>query len=292
MKPKPPEGVRAELHSHSTASDGVLRPAALVKLAAERGLDALALTDHDTMEGLAEASAACAERGMTFIPGVEISTVYQGASIHVLGYGVPPENSVLKGFLERFRAQKFSRAVRILERLSALNMPMRADDLPGESRENLGRAHIARAMVAKGYAASVDEAFDRFLLSGRPAYIPKEKAGTGEAVSALKAAGALAVIAHPEQILLERGALLKGIQVWQALGLDGVEAYHPSHSAQQAAFWLHYARQDRLLVTGGSDFHETPPRGAQHAELGASLERWPDSARDIRAFFERIRRME
>lgn len=274
---------KLDLHTHSLSSDGLLTQDDLFALAESCGVDGLALTDHDTMDGLPAASMAAKQHAMLFLPGVEISTAYRGASIHILGYGVRENDAELMAFLEKYRTEKFGRAGRILQKLSDLGMPMTEEDLPSDSFGNLGRAHIARAMIKKGYVCSVQEAFDLYLFSGKPAYVPKVKAATDEAIMALARSGAVPVLAHPEEILLERNELLSALSEWVACGLKGIEAYHPSHHDAQCEFWDDFARAHGLLVTGGSDFHEEPPKSAQHGRLGSSLRRWPGYANDISA---------
>lgn len=278
--------IKLDLHTHSVSSDGLLTPDDLFALAARCGVDGLALTDHDTMDGIPAARRAAQQRQMLLLPGVEISTAHQGASIHILGYGVKENDPVLSEFLERFRLKKFERAESILQKLSALGMPLTTKDIPAESFENLGRAHIARAMVQKGYVDNVQRAFDLYLFSGKPAYVPKAKAETGEAIKVLAQCGAVAVLAHPEQILLQRDVLLSAVKEWVNMGLMGIEVYHPSHHQEQCAFWDDFARQHRLLVTGGSDFHEEPPKSSQHDRIGSSLKRWPGYEDDIAALLK------
>lgn len=277
------ERTALDLHTHSVLSDGLLTPGALFALAASCGVEGLALTDHDTMEGIPDARKAAQQHCMLLLPGVEISTVHHGASVHILGYGVNEKDAVLGAFLEKFRLEKLSRAERILQKLSALDMPLTMQDLSAESFENLGRAHIARAMVEKGYVDTVQEAFDKYLFSGKPAYVPKTKAETGEAIRVLTRCGAIPVLAHPEQILLRRDQLLSAVQEWIGTGLKGIEVYHPSHHREQCAFWDELARKNGLLITGGSDFHEEPPKSSQHGRIGCSLKRWPEYERDIAA---------
>ncbi len=280
------ERVKLDLHTHSLSSDGLLTPHDLFALAARCGVDGLALTDHDTMDGIPAARVAARRRQMLLLPGVEISTAHRGASVHILGYGVKENDPVLGAFLERFRLKKFERAEKILQKLSELDMPLTTKDLPAESFENLGRAHIARAMVQKGYADTVQEAFDLYLFSGKPAYVPKAKAETDEAITVLVQCGAVPVLAHPEQILLQPDELVPAAEEWIEMGLMGIEVYHPSHNQDRCAFWDDFARKRRLLVTGGSDFHEEPPKSRQHGRIGSSLKRWPNHEDDIAALLQ------
>lgn len=282
------EKLRFDLHTHSAYSDGVLTVQQLCRLARKTGLRGIALTDHDTMEGIAAAREAAGQNGLALIPGVEISTAYRGVSVHILGYGVREDDPDLTQFLNSFRIEKLGRAQQILEKLAGMGMPLSLEDLSCQSLDNLGRAHIARAMAAKGYVKTVEEAFACYLLSGRPAYVPKIKAETDEAIRQLKRAGAVAVLAHPEQILLDRDTLFSSLSAWITCGLNGIEAYHPSHDVRQGRYWEAFARAHGLLVTGGSDFHEEPPKGRQHGSLGSSLARWGSYPKDITTLLEYI----
>lgn len=251
----------ADLHAHSTASDGVLSPAELVRAAAAVGLTALALTDHDSTAGVAEAAAAAAQAGLRLVPGVELSTDAIGREVHILGYfcaGRAP----LEELLAEMRAARRRRLEQMVERLRAAGLPValeRVLALAGAGAP--GRAHVARALVEAGCAASVEEAFDRYLLPGRPGYVPRRKLHPGEAVRAVIAAGGVAVLAHPG-LVGDDGVLPELL----AAGLGGIEVHYPAHTAAQVAHYARLAEELGLIATGGSDFHG---RGERWGDLGS-----------------------
>lgn len=279
--------MKSDLHLHTLCSDGVLSARQVVRLCRERELHALSVTDHDTLDALPEAKEAAGDEGLLLIPGVEISTV-QAASAHVLGYGVPMDNKQLNVLLSKYKALKLGRMRAILDKLRMLSVPVSENELAADSLENLGRPHVARAMVIKGYVASSAEAFEKYLANGRPAYVPRARADTKEAIRALRAAGAVPVLAHPGQIKLDREELLAALSRWKDEGLCGIEAYHPSHSEAECAFWDKTARDMRLLVTGGSDFHEPDPSDNKHAMPGDMLSLWTRCHSDLDSLLQRL----
>lgn len=248
----------ADLHGHSTCSDGVRSPSCYAALAAEAGLSAAALTDHDAISGLGEFEGEASRRGLFPVPGVELSVASGADGVHLLGLFVDPAEPVLLESLVALRAERDRRGERIVDRLRALGMPL---DLAAIRREvaggALGRPHIARALLSAGYVSSLDEAFDGLLTRGKPGYVPKARWSLVEAIEAVRRAGGLAVLAHPIWYP-ETEALVSGAA---AAGLDGLEAYHPDHDARAEARFVALARSHGLLVTAGSDFHG-PPREA------------------------------
>ena len=276
--------MRADLHLHSTASDGVYAPQELVRRAAQAGFDTLALTDHDSVEGIAQATEAARLLGMRLIPGVELSCGAQ-REIHVLGYGVDPGNAALLAFCGRRRAQREERAEKIVQRLGELGKPVSLDRVRELARGVIARPHIARAMVEAGHVATVAEAFDRYLAPGKPAYVPKEDVKVGQAAALIAQAGGVAVLAHPMQLKLGEMALEALISEWKAQGLAGIEVYHPSAQNNHAAALLHLAQREGLLVTGGSDFHGEAVRPSR---IGEGLERWVSVEQDVRVLLARI----
>lgn len=240
----------ADLHMHTTASDGTLAPAAMAALCRQAGLAAMAVTDHDTTAGLAAAADACAALGLRFVPGVELSCTVPGGEVHVLGYLCDAGHGPLAELLSRMRAGRIARAERAVARLRQAGYAIDLERVLALGQEAVGRPHIAMALVEAGYAASVREAFDRFLGHGRAGYVPRARLAPGEAVAAIRGAGGVPVVAHPGLIgddkwvnaLIEAGAL-------------GLEAYHPDHDAAQAARYARWAAERGLLVTGGSDSH-------------------------------------
>lgn len=245
-----------DLHTHSTASDGTLTPTELVLAAREAGLEAIALTDHDTTGGLAEARDAAEAQGVEFIPGCELSVVSPSGNMHMLGYWILPGPSNLSRTLEFLRRHRHDRNHSILAKLKALDMDMEYEEvLDVAGGDAVGRPHIAQAMVSRGFVDSVNEAFRSYLGSDGKAYVPKEKLGPRQAVELLKSVDATVVLAHPFLFGLEGPDLRGLIRGLKDLGLDGIEAYYTLHRQDQTETYLRIAEDLDLLVTGGSDFH-------------------------------------
>jgi predicted metal-dependent phosphoesterase TrpH len=239
-----------DLHLHSTASDGSRAPGDVVRSAHGAGLVAIALTDHDTVAGLPEAQAAGAALGVRIVNGVELSAVEGASETHVLGLHLH-DTGVLERGLGELRAMRGRRAVRIVELLQSQGVQVTIDDVLQQAGSGaIGRPHVARALVADGWAVDVRDAFDRYLAAGRPAYVAKDQLGMREAVAMIHAAGGIAVLAHPGA-----AATRERLEALLALGLDGVEVKHPSHSPQEIARIRALAEQLGLLPSGGSDWH-------------------------------------
>lgn len=236
-----------DLHSHSTCSDGALSPADLVRRAADRGVRHLALTDHDTTIGLAAARDAGATCGVEIIDGVEISA-WHGQEVHVLGYFVQP-HAGFQAVLERQATSRVDRVRRIGERLERLGLPVDIEAVLASAEGNVGRPHIARALIAAGHVPDFEAAFSRLLKRGAAAYIPASRLTAVHAVRTIHDAGGVAVLAHPG---VERVA---DVQTLVRAGLDGIEAYHPAHDPGTTAKYVAFARRHDLVATGGSDFH-------------------------------------
>jgi predicted metal-dependent phosphoesterase TrpH len=249
---------RIDLHAHTNRSDGSLEPAALVRLAAESGLVALAVTDHDTTVGLDEAEATGRALGVTVIPGVEVTAKFPGRAMHVLGYGFDRGDARFQAVLAGIRRARDDRNPRILERLVACGVPVTMDDVLAQAADGatIGRPHIARAMVERGHAADVKTAFARWLRDGAPAFVAAESLEPAEAIAAVRAAGGVAVLAHPRQLRVGSaegyGALFRDLA---RAGLAGVEVAHPSHSPEDRATFQRLAAEAGLVASGGSDFH-------------------------------------
>lgn len=250
-----PQG-RVDLHVHSTASDGSLTPAEIVQLALGQGLAAIALTDHDTIDGLAEAQAAANGIDLEVVPGVEISSDWPVGDFHILGLCVAPWDGPFNECLQSMKAARLQRARKILERLAALGMPLEWDEVARFCSGNctIGRLHIARALVQRGYVSDVSEAFQRYIGRDGPAYVPRLRMSPVEVIGLIQRAGGVAVLAHPAA-----SGLVEHIPTLASLGLQGVEVWYPTHSPEDVSTLLHLARQYHLLVTGGSDFHGFGP---------------------------------
>lgn len=244
---------RADLHTHSTASDGMLAPADLVHQAHRRGLTIIALTDHDTTKGLAEAIAAGEQLGVRVIPGIELSTDVEDGEVHILGYGIDAESETLQGALAGYRQARRERAEKIVSRLRDMDVhvpegSVRASD--GDAA--IGRPHIARALIEAGYVQSIGEAFDRYLGNDKPAYIASERKPTPEeAIRLIRSAGGLPVHAHPFTSALFPASLPKLVDA----GLAGIEVFYGEYSPEQRRALIRLAAEHQLLMTGGSDYH-------------------------------------
>ncbi len=260
------EGPGVDLHTHTTASDGSLAPAALVQKAQEIGLAALAVTDHDTISGLAEAAEAAREMRIDFLAGVELSVEDKDGRFHLLGYGFDPEGPELAERLAALRRSRAARNAQMAEKMAALGLPVTLDDVReaakkhgGEESEVIARPHFAQALINKGIVSSVQEAFDKYLASGRPLYQAKDVLTPADAIALLHRAGGVAVMAHPGLVPLSEPALaVRVAALHDAAGLDGIEALYSQHSPADTERFLELARRHGLLITGGSDFHGTP----------------------------------
>lgn len=238
-----------DLHSHSTASDGIHQPSELIRLASSAGIAALGLTDHDSVAGLAEAAAAAGPIGLELVPGVEISILEEQREIHILGY-YPQDLDRLHAELEDIRAERHSRMKKMVTKLNKQGFKINLNEVLVEAGQSApGRLHLARLLVKKKYVHTLDEAFKLYLNPDRSAYVPRSLMTIKRAMQLLSSTGAIIVLAHPgtggEKI----------IDRLIPLGLHGIEVFHPDHSAVQKKRYLHLAQLQGLLITGGSDFH-------------------------------------
>lgn len=250
-----------DLHTHTTASDGRCTPAELVSRAAAAGVDVLAVTDHDTVAGCGPASEACAAAGLEFVPGIEITSVVEGADVHVLGYFVDIQSASLQTFLSEQRRRRVDRVHQMVERLAEQGITLDAEAIlrPGlaDPTKAVGRPWIARALLAAGHVASTREAFDKWLARGRPAFVPRVGAAPEEVFARIHDAGGVASLAHP--LLVGRDEWIPG---FAAAGLDALEAYYVAHDAPATERYLALAGRLGLAVSGGSDYHADESHGA------------------------------
>ena len=241
----------ADLHLHTNFSDGTFSPEELVAHASRHGLAAIALTDHDTVEGCARAAAACAAANIEFIAGSELTAEQDDNEIHILGYFLDTQNATLLTEIGKFQTVRQNRIREMVARLNELNVPLNVDAVFALANcRSPGRPHVARALVKAGLVANLDEAFERFLKKNRPAWVPKAKMSALTAIELIHQAGGLAVMAHPG---LNRADQV--IPDLVAAGLDGIECFHTKHPAATSEHYLQIAKKHSLLVTGGSDCH-------------------------------------
>lgn len=242
-----------DFHLHSTASDGVNSPTWVVERAAANGVRALALADHDTTEGLREAAKAAARLGLRLIPGVEISTEVGKADVHLLGYGFDPGATRLQEFFRWQREGRLARVEKIVAILREHGMSLetqRIFEIAGEA--TVGRPHVARALLEKGYVASVQEAFDLWLGNGKPADVNREKLDPEDAIAILHENGGVVFIAHPTYM---GDDYVENIRLLQSLGADGIETYYKHYAADTVAGLASLARELGMAASGGSDYH-------------------------------------
>lgn len=245
-----------DLHTHSTASDGQYAPSELVGLARARGLEVLAVTDHDTLDGIAEAVRAGKEFGVRVLPGIELSA-REYHTFHILGYGVVPDAPALTELCRRMKARRDERTELLLDFLQGKGVALTAAEVEEiAGGDIIGRPHFAQAMVRRGYVTNNREAFDRYLDTEEyHQRIERGKPPVTECINAIRAAGGRASLAHPYQIGIENGDLEKLVAELAGYGLEAIECYYPKHTPEQEAFYLGLARKYHLYVTGGSDFH-------------------------------------
>lgn len=249
-----------DLHVHTTASDGTSTPRELVDQAREAGLSAVAITDHDTIDGIAPARLRGVETGIEVISGVEISATFDPpGTLHILGYFIDETHPALLDRIQWVQTQRSNRNPRIIERLNDLGLEITLEDAQRISGSGqLGRPHIAQALVDRGQVASLQEAFDRYLDSSAPAYVQKEKLSPEESIRLIRESGGVAVLAHPYQTRRKSLAELESLIAELAeIGLGGIECYYSRHTADQTATYLAFAERYGLVATGGSDFHGT-----------------------------------
>lgn len=251
-----------DLHIHSTASDGTLTPHAILDLARRLELGAIAITDHDTVDGARQILEPPLPETPQVLSGVEISAAPPPGcpprgSFHLLGYGVNVTHPALTGALARLQQARRDRNPQIIERLNRLgfDLTLAAAEALAGGHQQLGRPHIARLMQQAGHVADIDEAFARYLGHGRPAYVDKARIPCDEAIETIHAAGGLAVMAHPGITLAPELELDRVLTTLTAMGIDGIEVYYPEHDPHQTRHYRAAARRFDLLMTGGSDFH-------------------------------------
>ena len=266
-------GGAIDLHLHTTVSDGRCTPRELVRRVAAAGVAVMAVTDHDTVAGVAEVQALATAAGMLAIAGIEITAVDDHRDVHMLGYFLDPDDATLGQFLASQRAIRIARVQAIGERLAALGMPVDLgpllEDARRETGRSIGRPKVARAMIDAGYVTDTREAFDRWLGRGCPAFIPRTGAPPEEVIAIVHASGGLVSLAHPGRTEID-----DRIEALRHAGLDAIEVYHSDHDPAAVARYAERARELELLTTGGSDFHGDPAHGIEPGGAGLPRDEW------------------
>lgn len=240
-----------DLHVHTNASDGVEKPEEVVAQAWQRGLEAIAITDHDTLDGITPAMEAAWSIGIEVIPGVEISTEYEGMDTHLLGYFIQLDNEKLLSELAFFRKARFERIVKMVNKLRETGIPIALEQVLAVSGEaSIGRPHVAQVLVELGIVNSEAEAFERYIGKGAVAYVPRFKFDPKFSVKLIRLSGGVPVLAHPGV-----GDSWKMIPALLEEGLQGMEVYYPEHNQEMIDYFLKLCQQHSLLATGGSDYH-------------------------------------
>ena len=267
--------LNADLHSHSTVSDGTLEPAALVRRAAAKGVEMFALTDHDELGGLDAAIAAAADSGMRFVPGVEISVTYSEQTVHIVGLGIDQHSDVLRQGLADVRSGRMRRAEEMAQGLAAVGIEGALDGALAYAGnlDLVSRTHFARWLVNTGHCADVREVFNKYLVAGKPGYVPHRWARLPEAIRWINAAGGAAVVAHPGRYKFSETEFWALFSEFKEAGGAAIEVATSNHTTDQVKRFARVAREFDLEASRGSDFHDP---AESHAELGRVC-RLPDT---------------
>ncbi len=254
----------ADLHMHTTHSDGTLTPSELARLAREQAVDAVALTDHDTVSGLEDLIREAEREGLEVLAGIELSAKFSPGTLHLLGYGFDFQGPIRQK-LEMFQKARAERNPLVLEKLKSLGMPLTLDEVKqlSQAQGQVGRPHIAKALEAKGYVESYEMAFRKYLTKGAPAYVAKASWEARECIEMIHESGGAVVVAHPIQMKLQGMELRTKVAELAGMGLDGLEVLHPDHKPQDRLAFQSLAEEFGLLTTGGSDFHGRHKPGIQ-----------------------------
>lgn len=245
-----------DLHVHTTASDGTLSPKEVVEYGIQKELSVMAITDHDTIAGIEEAVKTAKGTNLSIVPGVELACIYKGIEIHMLGFFLDWKNDKFARHLSDMREKREKRNEKMIEKMQKGGIAISMDKLIFEEKDTvITRGHFARFLEAEGYVKSKQEAFDRYIGIGCPYYLPREYIDPVDAISWIHEAGGLAFLAHPYLYGFTEGEVKKMLSFLKATGLDGLEAYHSSTSQGQVTMLRQYAKEMKLMVSGGSDFH-------------------------------------
>lgn len=248
--------IKLDLHVHSSCSDGLLSPEELVDFAVNHGLDGISVTDHDSVSGISEAICQGSKYSNFYvIPGIEFGCIYENEDVHILGYLIDYKNTLLNDVIRKLRFSRQDRATMIIKKLEDLDIYITIDDVKKHSKDdNIGRPHIARALIEKSYVNSIEEGFEKYLDRGKPAYIERFQLSIVETIDLIHSIGGISVLAHP--VLLKNKHI---IDYCIEQGIQGLECIHSKHSAEDEKIYKEIASQNNLIVTGGSDFHGDKP---------------------------------
>ena len=242
---------KADLHIHTTASDGLMSPEKVVRWASVKRLTAIGITDHDTVKGISPALKAASKYGVEIVPGIELSTLFEEEEIHVLGYFIDYKSQWLADTLKKIQNSRYERAGKIVGKLNDMGIDITLEEVKGIADDGaMGRPHIARAMIDKGYISNIREAFSEYIGKDRPAYVERYKLTCKEAIDMIEKLGGISVLAHPG-LIKNKDNIGKIID----LGIDGIEVYHSKHDDETVKNILAVAHSRNLLITGGSDCH-------------------------------------
>lgn len=283
-----------DMHTHSTCSDGSLTPTELINHAFSIGLHTLALTDHDTIDGIKEAKDEAKKLGIQLISGVEISTVFKKGDfttreLHILGFGLNENNENLKKSFEQLRIYRKTRNEKLLEQLKKAGMNITEEELQNSATTpNITKAHFAKIIVQKGYAKDVTEVFETFFRRNAPTNVTKQCLSPEESIEIIHSGGGVAVLAHPFRYGLEKNQIKELIERLKNCGIDGVEAVYSNHQQEQEDFLKELAKENNLLISGGTDFHgATKPDielGIGKGNMKIPLSIWTDMQESLRKY--------
>ena len=262
-----------DLHMHTTHSDGSFLPRDLIRHAREKKLRCISVTDHDTMSSYDECADEAKKLGIELIPGIEISAQFEPGTLHILGYFLDPNQPELQSSLKNIQQARLERNPQIIKKLNELGIPITLEEVKAESGgKQVGRPHFACVLLKKGAVNSMQEAFDKYLGKGKPAYIDKRRLSSRESIQKIRKAGGIAVIAHPKQMKLDDPSMEKEFERLAAEGLGGIEAFNSCQNRNEAELYKRVAKRFKLFVTGGSDFHGANKPDVQLGVLGGGAE--------------------